>query len=215
MHPKKSVKIKWGKNFSYVIGLIVTDGNLSKDGRHIIFTSKDLELINNFQKGLKINFDIKKKNSGSNPKKIYNYIQISDVNFYRFLLKIGLMPFKSKILHKILVPKKYFFDFLRGCFDGDGSFYSYWDKRWRSSYMFYTSFASASYKHVLWLQKEIGDLLKIFGHITKAKNSSCYQLRYAKTESLVLFKKMYKDKCGLCLKRKYLKIIKQLDILKK
>ena len=45
-----------------------------------------------------------------------------------------------KKLKSVVMPKKYFFDFLRGHFDGDGSFYSYWDKRWKSSYMFYVSF---------------------------------------------------------------------------
>ena len=182
MLKKTLINIKWSSNFAYAIGLITTDGNLSKDGRHIIFTSKDIELVNNFQKSLKISYEIKKKNSGSNPNKIYNYIQIGDINFYNFLLKIGLMPNKSKKLESILVPKKYLFDFLRGHFDGDGSFYSYWDKRWKSSYMFYVSFTSASKNHVLWLKEQITDSLHISGHITKAVSNSCYQLKYAKAE---------------------------------
>ncbi len=82
-------------------------------------------------------------------------VQFSDVNFYNFLFDIGLMPHKSKILEAIAVPDEYFFDFLRGDFDGDGTFYSYWDPRWRSSYMFYTVFMSASEKHVFWMREEI------------------------------------------------------------
>lgn len=47
MKPKGKVKIEWNENFAYAIGLIVTDGSLSIDGRHINFTSKDLEQIQN------------------------------------------------------------------------------------------------------------------------------------------------------------------------
>lgn len=213
MLKKTLIKIKWSNDFAYAIGLITTDGNLSKDGRHIVFTSKDVELINNFQTALKIEYKIKKKNSGSNPNKIYNYIQIGDINFYNFLLDVGLMPNKSKKLKSVVMPKKYFFDFLRGHFDGDGSFYSYWDKRWKSSYMFYVSFASASNHHILWLKEQIRLGLGLSGHITKSVGSSCYQLRYAKAESLILLRKIYKNKKSLKLTRKYLKIIQRLAII--
>ena len=37
-------------DLSYIIGLITTDGNLSKDGRHFDFTSKDIEQVKNFKK---------------------------------------------------------------------------------------------------------------------------------------------------------------------
>ena len=51
--PKGKVKIEWSPDFAYAIGLITTDGNLSPDGRHVNFTSKDLELIKNFHRGLR------------------------------------------------------------------------------------------------------------------------------------------------------------------
>lgn len=213
MSKKILVDTNWNSNFAYVIGLITTDGSLSKDGRHIVFTSKDIELVNNFQKSLKTNYKVKKKNSGSNQNKIYNYIQIGDVNFFKFLIGIGLMPNKSKKMKDLLIPKKYFFDFLRGHFDGDGSFYSYWDKRWRSSYMFYTCFVSASQSHILWLKEQVNRYLHISGHITKAAKSSCYQLKYAKAESLVLLRKIYRNKQSFRLTRKYLKIIERLAII--
>lgn len=41
MKPLSKIKIKWSPKFAYCIGLITSDGNLSKDGRHISFTSKD------------------------------------------------------------------------------------------------------------------------------------------------------------------------------
>lgn len=211
--PKNKVKIEWSPNFAYAIGLLTTDGNLSPDRRHIVFTSKDLELINNFQRSLRLQCHVGKKASGSQSLKKYFVIQIGDVMFYKFLLSIGLMPNKSKIIKKIKIPSKYFFDFLRGHLDGDGTFYSYWDPRWRSSFMFYTDFISASKEHINWLRKEIFKRLKIKGHITKGSKKICYQLKYAKKESLKLLRKVYYSSQIICLTRKRLKIERALSII--
>lgn len=205
MKPLGKVKIGWSPEFAYAIGLLVTDGNLSSDGRHVIFTSKDLELILKFQKSLKMNLHIGRKSSGSQGYKKYYVVQIGDVLFYRFLLGIGLMPRKTKIIGAIKIPVKYLFDFLRGHFDGDGTFYSYWDPRWRSSFMFYTVFVSASKNHIDWLRETIFDIVNIKGHITKSVNDSIYQLKYAKAESLKLLPKLYYDEDAICLTRKRLK----------
>ncbi len=118
------------------------------------------------------------------------------MNFYKFLLGIGLIPNKSKILGELKIPKSYFFDFLRGHFDGDGYFYSYWDPRWRSSFMFYLGFISASRNHVEWLREVIQKNLNIRGHITSSVRSSVHQLKYAKAETLTLLPKLYYNCTG-------------------
>lgn len=213
--PQNKVKIKWSPEFAYAIGLITTDGNLSPTGRHINFTSKDHELVKTFMACLRINSKIGKKASGSQKEKKYFVIQIGDINFYKFLLSIGIMPAKSKIIGEIGMPDKYFFDFLRGHLDGDGCFYSYWDPRWKSSFMFYTEFISASKKHIEWLQNKIDQFLNIKGHITKSGRNICYQLKYAKKDSLILLSKMYYKNHSTHLNRKYLKIKKALGIIGK
>lgn len=213
-HPKNKIKLEWSPNFAYAIGLITTDGNLSPDGRHFDLTSQDKEQLENFKKCLGIKNKIGQKTSGQTKQKVFR-IQFGDVNFYKFLLRIGLMAKKSKLLDEVAIPDQYFFDFLRGHFDGDGSFHSYWDPRWKSSFMFYTIFISASKKHIDWLQQKISKLLAIKGHITKAKNNSCYNLRYAKKESLKLLPRIYNSKSAICLSRKYLKIKKALGIIGK
>lgn len=214
--PKGKVKIRWSSDFAYAIGLIVTDGNLSqpKQGSRISFVSKDIEQIENFKKCLGIDTKIGAHNSGSSADKSYR-VQFKDVSFYIFLNSIGIFPAKSKTIAGIRIPKKYFFDYLRGCFDGDGSIYSYWDKRWKSSFMFYVSFISASKNHIDWLQDEIYKHLLIKGHITKDGKGSTLQLKYAKADSLKIINKMYKGKRVTCLSRKKLKIIKILAIVGK
>jgi len=136
--------------------------------------------------------------------------------FYDFLVSIGFTPAKSLTIKKINVPDRYFFSFLRGCFDGDGYTYSYWDPRWKSSFMIYTGFVSASKPFLIWIRKEANARLNIMGHITTAKKiNTYYQLKYAKNESLKLLKKIYSDKDSVYLKRKKLKIDRALVIINK
>lgn len=214
--PKGKVKIKWSANFAYAIGLLATDGCLYNDGRHMSLTTKDLEQAKNFKKCLGLKVKIGLKGSGSSKEKIYHTVQFGDILFYEFLYSIGLTCRKSLTMEKLAIPQEYFFDFLRGCFDGDGCFYSYWDPRWRSSHMFYLEFASASEKHVLWLQQEIEKRLHIMGHMAKAgRGGTLFQLKYAKKESMEIIKKMYYTPRVVCLSRKRIKIEKALKIEEK
>lgn len=209
--PKGKVKIKWSPNFAYAIGLLVSDGCLSPSGRHIVFTSTDRDQLENYMRALDIEMHIGRVVSNN---KNAERVQFGDVLFYQFLMKIGLMPKKSKIIGEIKVPDKYFFSFLRGSFDGDGSTYSYWDKRWKSSFMFYTGFVSASEAHVRWLQETISRLLGLRGHITHgSKKHPLHQLKFAKAESLKLLRAMYHPKNSMYLKRKRLKIDQMLRIV--
>ena len=177
------VTIVWSSKLAYAVGLLATDGCLYNDKLHMSLTTKDLEQAENFKKCLGIGVKIGLKGSGSSKEKKYYHVQFGDVLFYRFLLSVGLTPAKSKTIGKVAVPEEYFFDFLRGCFDGDGSFYSYWDPRWRSSHMFYVIFASASKAHIDWLQDELCRRIGVTGHVTKDAQGSTLQLKYAKREA--------------------------------
>lgn len=212
MKSKNKIKIEWSKKMAYAIGLLATDGNLSSDGRHFDFTSKDLEQIRNFMKCLGLKNKIGRKKSGSSDK-LYFRIQFGSVKFYQFLLGIGLGPAKSKNIGELGISDTYFFDFIRGEFDGDGCFYSYYDPRWKSSFMFYTVFISASYEHIKWLRQKLNQFLAVNGHITHSGERATYQLKYAKRESIKILKKIYSKKGDMYLKRKYLKVRRALAII--
>ncbi|MBX4210843.1 hypothetical protein KW783_02620 [Candidatus Parcubacteria bacterium] len=209
--PKKIVDETWSSNLAYAVGLLATDGCLARKYYLINLTSKDIEQLNNFCKALCIKLNIGRKFNGQGM--LCHQVQFKNVIFYNFLLSIGLTPAKSKTLGKLKIPDKYFFDFLRGSFDGDGTTYSYWDPRWKSSFMLYTAFVSASKNHIEWLRESINRLLKLTGHITKSGNHACYQLKYAKYESLKLLKKIYSGHKPIYLKRKRLKIDRALAII--
>lgn len=212
--PKKIVDTTWRPNLAYAVGLLATDGCLGNDNLLIDLTSKDREQLENFSKCLGVQFTIGSKWNNDGNKNLR--IQFKNRIFYDFLLLIGLTPAKSKTIGELKIPEKYFFDFLRGTFDGDGSFYSYWDPRWKSSHMFYLTFNSASKKHIGWLQACIYRDTNFYGHISKSKNSrSIYSLRYAKKEAMVIIKKMYYNPKVVCLPRKRIKIQKVLKIEQK
>lgn len=205
--------LHWSSELAYAVGLITTDGNLSKDGRHLEFTSKDMEQIRNFMYCLGLKVKVSLKSSGYTRTRV-PHVQFGNIRFYRFLLSLGLHPAKSKTLNAVHVPGKYFFDFLRGHFDGDGHFYSYWDPRWKSSFMYYLVFNSASPKHIFWLRSKLKRLLGVQGHITRAKGQSVEQLKYAKREALLILRKIYANADCIALTRKRKKVLRALQTAK-
>lgn len=210
---KQIISEVWSRNLAYAIGLLATDGCISRYGHQVDLTSNDIEQLENYKTCLNIKYPIGKKRNDKGQKSFR--VQFKNVFFYQFLVKVGLTPAKSKTLGPLKVPGIYFFDFLRGSLDGDGCTYSYWDPRWKSSFMFYTSFTSASKDHIDWIQKEIKKRLNIIGHISVTKERNFYQLRYAKKDSLKLLPKIYYSRDILYLSRKRLKINEALGIIGK
>ena len=207
------IRSRWCPKLAYVIGLITTDGSLSKDKRHIIFTSKDYQLIITFAKILNLNNKIGLKKSGFT--KITNcyQIQFGDTFFYKFLESLGLRPNKTRNIGSLDIPDIYYADFLRGHLDGDGYTYSYWDRRWKNSFMLYTGFTSASKDHIDWIKCKIKELYKIDGSLTK--QGSVFRLLYAKKASLILHNKLYYQNNLPSLSRKKFKISRSLGIIKR
>jgi hypothetical protein len=202
--------IKWTSDLAYGIGLLVTDGNLSSDKRHVVFTSKDIELVKNIRQIFHAtNTSIgKSKNKHS---QVYR-IQIGNVRLYRSLIEIGLTEKKSLTIGKINIPDHFFIDFLRGHLDGDGSITTYTDTyntKIKPKYIYhrmFVRFISASKKHIVWLHNKIVDIAKVNGRIHKSKANhlghSMYIIKFGKKESLRILQQIYKNPDNLCLKRK-------------
>lgn len=196
------VKIEWSPNFAYAIGLLATDGNLSKDGRHINMTSKDKEMISVFKKCLGIQNKTGRKCRGGSKEKKYFQVQFGDKNFYIFLISLGLTPAKSKTLGPLKIPADYFADFFRGCIDGDGNIRI--AKHPESQHpQLRIKLCSASPKFLDWVKNEISKNTNTDGGwIEKKKDIGV--LAYAKSDSIKLLNFMYYSKEVSCLKRKYL-----------
>lgn len=202
-HKRKDLKIE-GPNLWYLVGLITSDGNLSKDGRHVDVTSKERNFLESLVEKFKIPNRVCIKNKGTN-KEAYR-IQISNKNFYEFLVSIGLMPNKSLIINKVKVPGKYFVDFLRGLIDGDGSIRS-----WRHPTNFHEQWSlriySGSKTFINWLQFTIEEFLgckgRIHSELKPGWENAVYTLKYGKmTAKRILQNCYYNNAFGLDRKRK-------------
>lgn len=206
--------MRWNAKLAYAVGLITTDGSLSIDGRHINLTSKDIEQIENFAKILHLKNKIGLKYSSYTKERVYYQIQFGNVKFYKFLENIGLTPHKTKTLESLKIPDKYFADFLRGHLDGDGYTYSYFDSRWKNSFMLYTGFISASRNHLEWIKNKIEEFYGIEGKL-RFQGRSTYTLKFAKKNSILLLNKIYYKSNLPCLQRKRFKIRTALSIINK
>jgi hypothetical protein len=196
--------MEWSSNFAYAIGLIASDGWLSKESGRIGFGSKEIEMMNNFKAALSLENKIGRHARGGEKEKKYFYINFRNKVFYDFLITIGITPAKSRTIKSVIVADEFFSDFLRGLFDGDGTFYSFWDTRWPNSFVYKIAFASASLEFILWLKENLTRLYYTHGYVHKG--AGVYNLEYCKGDSRKLFNTMYQCSNALFLRRKYDKI---------
>lgn len=217
---KKRMQIKipeWTPELAYAIGLLVTDGSMSSDGRHIMLRSAEKEQIENFKKCLKIDNKIGISNNSGWSKNISYRIQIGNVLLYRWFLTIGIYPNKTYSIGAINIPDKYFKDFLRGHLDGDGCITSYQDhyNTFKKPDYIYTRlfirFISASKTHIIWLRDNIRRIINVKGDLCELKpkrnyqTTSIWQLKFMKKASLKLIPWIYYSKDIPCLMRKRIK----------
>jgi len=208
--PKRD-KVYWSPELAYAVGLITTDGCLYNDGRHISLTSKDVDQLQTFLRCIEREDVRITEKSGGYRKKI-THAQFSDVGLYIFLLAVGLTPNKTKTLGVLAIPDEYFWDFVRGLFDGDGCSYSFYDSIYKRSYRFYISFASASPAFVDWLREKVRAIAGIRGHVGRRPGKSYLDLKYSKREAVQLARLMYHHNDVPALSRKRLKALAALTI---
>ena len=122
----------WSDDLAYILGMIYTDGNLMKDyGRQLTsrrslmyqvsISQKDPTILHQIRDVLRLNRAlIRRRNNKSD----FLYIlQFQDREIFEQLETFGLCPNKSRIIKfPQIVPKEYIGGFLRGLFDGDGTY---------------------------------------------------------------------------------------------
>ena len=209
---------EWTPQLAYVVGLLATDGNLSKDGRHITMRSKDIDLMEMFLSCLglrnKIGTTIIAPRDGHKGGQYYR-VQFGSVQFYNWLVSIGITPAKSRTIGPVRIPNRYFRDFLRGHLDGDGTILLYQDTsnqyrgRTYTNLRIYLRFISASYEHIAWLRKTITNLTCAHGallhHQPRTPHyATMWHLQFSKKEAKQLLNWIYYQPNLPCLKRKWM-----------
>ena len=102
------------------------------------------------------------------------------------------------------VPQKYFPDFLRGYFDGDGHVWSgiIHKKRRTQHKVIQTAFTSCSEKFLMSMRQELSNY-SIEGGMLKVCKKECYRLYYSVRASQKIYALMYKNASqGMYLERK-------------
>ncbi len=110
---------------AYWLGVIIADGTIQKDGYKTALTSKNKDLILKFKKAIKSGHPITKINSfDKRTNKTYTrfIIQINSKEFTSYIINLGITNKKSYICEFPKINEDFILSFLRGLFDGDGSF---------------------------------------------------------------------------------------------
>ena len=171
----------WTSEMAYVLGYFVADGCISlSKGREnnpytFNITSVDLDHLEKIKTALKSEYKISKKSGGSDD--IAYQIQIRNSTLCRDLIKLGIHPRKTYNLEPINVSDKYFPDFVRGFFDGDGSVYIY---NVNKAPQIKVSFVAASQSFI---KKFNSDLCK---HL-KIEEKSVHQTKYKSSKTMIQY----------------------------
>ncbi len=189
---------KWSPEMAYVLGLIATDGCVSKSGT-ISLCINDKELLEKVRLVMNSGHKIcrSKHQEGLYCFKFARERLVAD------LAGLGILPRKSLNIMFPAVPDAFLKDFIRGAFDGDGSVF--FDSRSKNCPV-RTKFVSSSVEFIEKLESVLQELgmpaRKIYQQPTK--NGISYMFRYGHKDSEKLYLIMYKDvRNDLFLARKY------------
>lgn len=193
---------KWSSEMAYILGLIATDGCISRSGT-ISLSINDEELLKKVKRVMNAKHKIRRS---KHQEGLYCF-HFARPQLVKDLARLGILPRKSLNVSFPAVPDLFLIDFIRGVFDGDGSVY--FDKRSRN-YPVRANFVSSSKGFIEKLElslRKLGMPDRVI-YEQPTKNAISYMFRYGHRDSKKLFTLMYKDaQNGLFLERKYNKFL--------
>ncbi len=200
------------KKLWYLVGLITSDGCLSKDGRHIDITAKEQDFLHLLRSEMEFKCSVAKKMNGQGQQSFR--VQISSKSFHQFLQEKGLTPNKSKTIRKIEVPEEHFGHFLRGVMDGDGCIRNWQDHAKRIS-QWYCKITSGSQAFLGWIDQRLREVYAIKGsiHLEHYGESSAYILKISSKYSLKKFLGLCYENAEFALSRKRAQALQCLQSL--
>ncbi|MFA5007881.1 MAG: LAGLIDADG family homing endonuclease [Candidatus Omnitrophota bacterium] len=118
----------WSKNMAYILGYLFADGSLEDAsylrGKYLRITSCDLSIIQAIRTAFGSEHKIVKLPPSTINGKCRHFLRIGDHAIYSDLISLGLTPRKSlTMVFPKCIPSNFMNDFIRGYFDGDGTFY--------------------------------------------------------------------------------------------
>ncbi len=185
---------KWSPEMAYVLGFFAADGSMIKNkrGAHFIeFTITDRSVLEQIQQVTNSTHRIAERRQRARHKTAYR-LQVGSKKWFEDLSRLGFMQNKSKRLPLPKIPKKYFGDFVRGYFDGDGCVYfnrlQYADRK-RPRLILLTLFTSGCRSFLDSLWDELKDR-GVHGGSLKRKTRG-FELVFSHSDSVALHNVMY------------------------
>lgn len=186
---------KWSPKMAYVLGFFAADGSMIENNRgaHFIeFTITDQIILEQIRSTVGSTHKIQKRRKRSEAHKVQYRIQIGSKRWFEDLTKLGFMQNKSKRLPFPDIPLKYFGDFVRGYFDGDGCVYfnrlRYTDRK-KPRWVLLTLFTSGSEHFLAKLWNELKHRGVIGGSLKKKTRG--FELTLSHKDSVALHHIMY------------------------
>ncbi len=167
----------------YTLGLIWSDGNLNKEKDKITFCFKDKDFVEFLYKKICDTEKHKVYEFNKQDFKSYGFIN-TNKDFIEKCIKLGLVPNKSKVINFPKIPENYYYSFIRGIFDGDGSVYIH--NRYKNTNYLGVSILSANKDFLIPLQ-EILVKNDIECNLLKEWRGSVYVIKIYKKQSIKNF----------------------------
>src|SRR3989338_9076928 len=114
---------KWTPEMAYVLGFFAADGYITvnrRGGQFWCIQITDKKLLEQIRKVVQSGHKISTRVRDGNEKMVHR-LQIGSIEMCDDLRKLGFFERKTKNLTVPHAPQKYFSDFVRGYFDGDGN----------------------------------------------------------------------------------------------
>jgi hypothetical protein len=186
----------WSCDMAYVLGFFAADGYITvnrRGGQYWCIHITDKELLEEIRKTVGSNHHIGVRPGQGNRQTTYR-LQIGSVEMCDDLRKLGYAERKTKCLVIPNIPKRYFPDFVRGYFDGDGHVWTGHTHIHRpiKAFTLITGFTSGTLSFLKELKEMLAkEGLKGGSLITKARG---FCLQYSREDSLKLYEIMYNSK---------------------
>lgn len=193
----------WSVEMAYVLGLLITDGCITKGGV-VSLCMNDRELLEKVKKVLGAQHKIV---ASRHQPKLFMF-HFAREHMVKRLFALGVTPRKSLTVRFPDVPVEYLADFIRGVFDGDGSVMF---KEESKCSPLVAKFFSGSKDFIEKLELKLQELglSKRTIYRQKTKNGLYYTIVYGHKDSQKLFEILYKNsEKGMFLERKYNKFLK-------
>jgi len=191
---------KWTREMAYVLGFFAADGYITSPKQGGGFWCLDIRDKEHIEK-IKLVVEAEHKISTRNRIDGTSYrLQIGSVEMCNDLRNLGFSERKTKSMVIPNVPKKYFTDFVRGYFDGDGNIWMgeiHKDRKRINRYIVLKLyFTSCSLRFLNELQTRLGFFGLTGGCIYTSKKKQFSRLQYSTINALKLYDFMYNKECA-------------------